>query len=321
MTWPRQSPRDSAGRRGARRFLRVAGWTLLALVVGIALTMLYARQEAGAAPRIVRYRLPAPVCGAAPFTIALFADLHLSGPTGADRVRDVVARVNALHPDAVLIAGDFFHGGEAISAAEARSALAPLAGLSAREGVFAVLGNNDWQVGPQRVIDALAGSGVAVLGNDARIGRRMAVLGIEELTSGTANPRLALERLAAEQARTRRPLPSLVVWMAHNPVMFDRVPALPWLMVAGHTHGGQVLPELSIPAMRWLARHGGDTTRHGGWSSGRYVRGLYGAADRRMIVTSGVGTSTLPLRLGVPPEIVAIEFGGCRGGSGISAAR
>ena len=84
--------------------------------------------------------------------------------------------------------------------------------------------------------------------------------------------------------------------MAHEPDIFARVPARVSLTLSGHTHGGQVR------ILGWspiVPSHYGN----------RYAYSHIVERGRNLIVSGGVGTSKLPLRLGVPPEIVLVELG------------
>jgi predicted MPP superfamily phosphohydrolase len=86
--------------------------------------------------------------------------------------------------------------------------------------------------------------------------------------------------------------------MTHGPDLFDESPARIDLLVAGHTHGGQVsLPFFGPPLL---------PSRFGQ----RYARGHIVEEGRQLYVTSGVGCSILPLRLGVPPELVLLTLRG-----------
>jgi uncharacterized protein len=87
-----------------------------------------------------------------------------------------------------------------------------------------------------------------------------------------------------------------VVVLTHRPDVFPDVPARVALTLAGHTHGGQVrLPLLG--ALVVPSKFGS-----------RYAAGLIEEQGRRLFVTSGIGTSTVPVRLGVPPEIAEITL-------------
>jgi predicted MPP superfamily phosphohydrolase len=87
-----------------------------------------------------------------------------------------------------------------------------------------------------------------------------------------------------------------VLLLTHNPDLFPRIPARVTLTLAGHTHGGQVrLPLIGspiVPSAYWQ----------------RYARGRVVEQGRHLFVSTGIGTSDLPIRLGVPPTIFVLTL-------------
>jgi uncharacterized protein len=87
-----------------------------------------------------------------------------------------------------------------------------------------------------------------------------------------------------------------VILLAHEPEIFPTVPERVALTLAGHTHGGQVrVPVVSEKLIRSYRT--------------RFAYGHITERRRHMIVSGGLGTSIVPVRLGVPPEIVRVELG------------
>jgi predicted MPP superfamily phosphohydrolase len=99
-------------------------------------------------------------------------------------------------------------------------------------------------------------------------------------------------------ARTLRAVPDTVpvLLLTHNPDIFPTVPARVNLTLAGHTHGGQVRIPLYGPPI--------VPSRYGR----RYAAGHVSENGRHLFVTTGTGTSILPVRFLVPPEIVVLEL-------------
>lgn len=95
------------------------------------------------------------------------------------------------------------------------------------------------------------------------------------------------------QVRTDDP----VILLAHEPDIFPRVPARVALTLSGHTHGGQIRLPLIWPAF--------VPSEYGA----RFAYGHVVEEDRHLIVSGGLGTSFVPVRLGVPPEIVRVDLG------------
>jgi predicted MPP superfamily phosphohydrolase len=92
------------------------------------------------------------------------------------------------------------------------------------------------------------------------------------------------------------PEDAAVLLLSHDPDAFPMVPRRVALTLSGHTHGGQV----GIPLVRrpFVPSHYGE----------RYVRGHVAEDGRHLYVTSGVGTSGIPVRLFMPPEIVILSL-------------
>jgi len=198
--------------------------------------------------------------------------------------------VNALRPDIVLIAGDFIAGHSAREAIPARAALVgPLSRLRAPLGVVAVLGNHDWWTDPRPLRAALARANVTLLENRAIARGPLAIGGIGDATTRHARPREVI-------AAVRR-LPGAPVLMTHSPDIRSPLLVGAPLLLAGHTHCGQVvLPLFGPVALRApLLR--------------QRVCGLYREPGLGVVVTGGLGTSVLPFRLNAPPDLWLLTLG------------
>ena len=253
---------------------------------------------------VTRYRLTPPAWPARQrLTITVIADLHAGGPNmGLARIRDVVTAGNFLKSDVIVLLGDYFATHRFITEHVPHEAWAgELARLKAPLGVFAIYGNHDWWYDIAGVRNALARVGIPVLENDAVLlggsGRRFWLAGLGDQIAIRIAPGQfrGVDDLPATLARIGGDEP--VVLMVHEPDIFPRVPERVALTLAGHTHGGQ----LRVPFI---------------WPS--FVPSSYGArfayghiieGGRHMIVSGGLGTSIVPARLGVPPEIVRVELG------------
>lgn len=128
---------------------------------------------------------------------------------------------------------------------------------------------------------------------------------------------MATHRIARNQFRGEDDLPGTlghvgsddpILLLVHEPDIFPRVPDKVALTLAGHTHGGQIRLPLVWPAFVPSAY------------GARYAYGHIIEDRRHMVVSGGLGTSIVPLRLGVPPEIVHVEVRGPNGGSANSRA-
>ncbi len=170
---------------------------------------------------------------------------------------------------------------------------AHLQGLRAKHGVFAVLGNHDWyRRGGERVWRALESVGIRVLENRATplpgSGGRIWLAGIADDTTRHPDPQ-----------GTFRDIPegAAVVAMTHDPAVFPDIPDRAALTLAGHTHGGQV----AVPFWGALFIPGRSPLR--------YAYGHVAENGKDLYVTSGIGTTGLPVRFNAPPEIVVLTLG------------
>jgi uncharacterized protein len=236
-------------------------------------------------------------------SITVIADLHAGGPDmQLDHIRRIVDRASALKSDIVLMLGDFIASYRfAFTKVSDPVWAAELARLSAPLGIWAVLGNHDWWHDLKGVRAALAGVNIPVLENDAVLlgpaGQRFWLAGIgDQLAIPLGHGRYrGVDDLPLTLSRIKTDDPVLL--MVHEPDIFPRVPERVALTLAGHTHGGQIrvpfLWQYFVPS------------KYGA----RFAYGHVVEDERHLIVSGGLGTSIIPARLGVPPEILHIELG------------
>jgi len=221
--------------------------------------------------------------------IGLLSDLHGGAPhAGPAAIARAVECLNDEAPDAILLLGDYIDahpvwGGRIEPPVIARE----LAGLRAPLGTFAVLGNHDWKQTGDRMWQALQDARITVLENRAVPAGDVHIAGLADL-------RMRRPDLPGTLAQVPNDAP--VILLAHDPDVFPFVPDRVALTVSGHTHGGQV----AIPLLRRAAIPS--------YYGERYARGHVVEDDRHLYISSGLGTSGLPIRLLAPPEIVILEL-------------
>ncbi|MGE3874192.1 MAG: metallophosphoesterase [Parvibaculaceae bacterium] len=268
--------------------------------------------EPGFLLRVQRYA-PAPAGWPSDFKlrIAVLADIHASEPyMSLARVERIVATVNALTPDLILLLGDYATNRRWVTRKVPITETAPiLAGLKAPLGVHAILGNHDWwddkaaqkrRAGPCLYRTALETAGLPVYENDGvRLVHKDKPFWLMGLADQIAfiegrNRFAGLDDLDATLAKVTDDAP--VILMIHEPDAFTRVPSRVALTLAGHTHGGQVRLFGYSPIV---------PSAYGN----RFAYGHVVEDDRHLIVSGGLGCSILPVRFGVPPEVNLIELG------------
>jgi predicted MPP superfamily phosphohydrolase len=280
--------------------VRVGRYIAAIVVVAFVAVLVVGYRNATADPLVRRLTIEVPdyPADAPPTKILLFSDLHVHGPDMPPaRVERIVGQINALHPDIIAAAGDFvgnmWHGRKY----RIVDAVAPLGKLKARLGVYAVLGNNDYQAGGDSVAAALGRLGIKVLVNQAAPVAPVALGGFD----GRVYPWRQLMTARAKINSAMAATPGVKVLVSHSPDEFASASDFVRIVLAGHTHCGQIVLPLFGPVQT-----GSDYGR-------RYSCGVVREGSRIVVVTAGLGTSHVPLRIGAPPDMWLIELRGPAG--------
>lgn len=217
--------------------------------------------------------------------VAVVSDIHSDAAfMPAAAVRAIVDQVNGIPDiDAVLLPGDFV--GQSVTTID--WCAVELARLDAP--AFAVLGNHDVHQGPARVVDALRASGITTLVDEAvQFRDGVWIAGLDSCFVRDPDVDGALADIPSE---------ATCIVMGHEPALALRHEQA--LHIAGHTHHGQI--RLPLLPWRYLPPH-----------SEPYPEGLYEVATRggtRWVYTSaGVGSTTVPFRIGCPAAINVLEL-------------
>ena len=222
-----------------------------------------------------------------PLRVAILTDLHIGSPhNDLPQLKRLVAKTNATRPDLICIHGVI--GGEFVPPEPIAN---ELENLRARLGVVAVLGNHDYWLDAARVTNALTNNGIIVLSDSAMTlgaaGDSFWLVGVSDLWAGEHNITAAMQFVTDDHP---------VIPITHNPDLFPRVPIRVNLTLAGHTHGGQVrLPFLGAPVVP---------------ANPRYTAGHIVEDGKHLYVATGTGTSIMPVRFRVPPEVAVVTVKG-----------
>jgi hypothetical protein len=225
--------------------------------------------------------------------IALISDIHTGGPFINDRkLRQIVELTNQQSPDLIVLLGDYMSPNSWHShRVEPEVTAAALKYLHAPLGVYTVLGNHDWWYNGQRVWRAFESQGIRVLENDvAEVqwqGGSFWLVGLSDLWTRPQRIKETLAKVPADKA---------IIVLTHNPDVFPKIPSSVPLVLAGHTHGGQV----NFPLI-------GRVVLPSGYGQ-RYAAGYVQEDGHDLFVTTGIGTSIFPVRFRVPPEIVILTL-------------
>jgi predicted MPP superfamily phosphohydrolase len=241
--------------------------------------------------------LPAALDG---FTIAQTSDLHVGeGSWGPFCVDDVTGVLEAEQPDAVVDTGDFVVG------SPPSDKVAEVYGRFVVDGNglgrielngtinLTILGNHDYYAGTGAVAElaaALRGTGAKVLTNEvacvSRDGVAVSFVGLVPEAEGFD-----------EAVRMLEDVPRPRVALLHDPDVAEQLPpGAADLVLAGHTHGGQI----ALPGLEgWAVRH---------FNGSHYVAGLYQINGNTVYVNRGLGCTGLPIRFRAAPELTIIYF-------------
>jgi predicted MPP superfamily phosphohydrolase len=233
---------------------------------------------------VVLPRLPAAFDG---FRVFFISDIHRR------TVRPLASlAAEAGGADLVLIGGDLTERG--VPAGRVRENVRLLSGIAP---VYMVFGNHDYDEDAESLAGLLREERVTLLRNESRVierdGQAIRLAGVDDPSSGRDDVRAALYGAPGRARPGRRP--SCTILLAHDPLIVERMTAedarMTDLILAGHTHGGQIV----LPLVGPLAR--GHLRYLRGWRKPPRHR-----THARLFVSCGYGTSHLPLRLMAPAE-------------------
>jgi len=222
------------------------------------------------------------------FTIAHLTDLHLGFLVSPAFIERVVAKTNALRPDAIVCTGDYVHKKEAKKEIEQVWPL--LTTLQARYGVFSVLGNHDHWADTERSLYWLERSG-----QNLRHQCKVITKGKERIVLGGAGDYWQ-DQLKIDQAFASSDEHDCRILLAHNPDSVDTHFKTPIsLVLSGHTHGGQVvLPFVGPPLLPV--------------NNKKYSSGLIRTDKTQLFISRGIGWTIYPVRFNCYPEIALLEL-------------
>lgn len=247
--------------------------------------------------------------GARRLRIAQISDIHVGMNLSVAELRAFVDRVNATAPDLVCITGDIADSPRADYA----TFFPILAGLQARYGVCAILGNHDHHAGADRVTEELGRWTMFHVLRDRAVtldcdGWPLHVLGLDDRGRDWARGVTSDGRLAELLDAAPPDVPRLL--LAHRPDIFPQAAAAGVaLTLAGHTHGGQL-------ALPWFK---GRRLNLATFVT-RFDRGLYRWGESYLYVNCGLGVTGQRIRLFTPREISVFELAPC-GNAGLQLTR
>lgn len=222
------------------------------------------------------------------FRVVHLTDIHHGILTSQSFVKRIIDKTNNLKPDAIVCTGDYVNAKN--SQNEINQVWPILSHLSAKEGVYAVLGNHDHWADGELSLDWLEKSGQSV-----RHTSRAIVRGKDRIVIGGSGD-LWEDELGIDKAFKSSDDKDFRILLSHNPDAADRYFKTPIdLMLSGHTHGGQIsIPFAGPPVLPVQNKE--------------YAHGLIKTGKTTLFISKGIGWSTLPVRFNCLPEIAVLHL-------------
>ena len=219
--------------------------------------------------------------------IAFLTDFNIK-KSGVKRLQQIVNTTRDQKPDLVLLGGDFVYDHNLSKSLAINSIAYAIGNIPAP--AYAVLGDDDWRTEKSKTIsDALRSNKIYVLDDSAV---RLSIKGKTIDIAGVKDKSVKQPNITKALRRTRKPR----ILLSHNPDIYYDVMEDVTLILAGHTHGGQVIfpyaPALFVPSQY----------------GSKFASGLIKETSNTMIISKGLGTNKFPGRLNCKPEIVMIHF-------------
>ena len=217
--------------------------------------------------------------------IVFLSDIHAGPFFNQERIDSLVKQVNALNPDLILLGGDYVDGNSEYIQPTFKS----LSKLKAPLGVYAVLGNKDPQ---DNTLAAIPKNGITYIGNKGtwitENGSRIRLGGVGDYNNGAQIQNATTSAVTSQD---------FVILVSHNPDYFPKVnKAKVDLVLAGHTHGGQVnIPFIGTPIL---------PVKNKSYSSGLVLS----PRGEKIFISKGIGWAIFPVRFNCAPEIAVLEL-------------
>ena len=228
------------------------------------------------------------------FRIAAVGDVHGGSPfIDEAKLEELSRRISASRPDLIVWLGDYVTQRVLFGKfMEPEKIAGLLVRAKAAQGHSAVIGNHDRWLGAERIEKAFTSVGIPFLRWQSLTldvkGERVHLFGLDDYE---LSPNYWGRFHEAESLWAKLPEGEPLIILTHSPDVFPSLPPRVNLTLASHTHGGQVrLPGIGSPIV---------PSSYGQ----RYARGHIVEGGRHLFVNTGIGTSFIPVRFGVPPEI------------------
>jgi predicted MPP superfamily phosphohydrolase len=224
--------------------------------------------------------------------IVFISDIHYGDYYMVSRLRRIIASINKLTPDIIIIGGDYLYNGKKskFNKKLLEELFSQLSYLKSKNGIFTVIGNHEYNLGMNLdlMLENINASKITLLKNstyELSIGNEKVLIhGVDDLQEG----HIDIQELQIDKE-------CLNILISHNPDFFENCDLDFDIGLSGHTHGGQV-NLFGIFAPITESKYGQ-----------KYVKTINVMGDSQIITTKGLGCSTLPIRFFALPEIIELK--------------
>lgn len=222
------------------------------------------------------------------YKIVQLSDIHIGGLIDADFIKEIVAKVNILKPDLIVITGDLVD----MDINKIGAPLEALKGFKSHYGTYFIPGNHEYFHGVDAIMNAVEALGISVLRNQncyiGKMGEGFNLAGVYDIFGYRVLHHIPEIKEALQGVQKESP----TILLAHQPKYIQEVKEGVDLMLSGHTHGGQLYPFKFLVALQQP-----------------YVKGLHQHNENLQIyVNKGTGFWGPPMRLGASSEITEINL-------------
>lgn len=220
--------------------------------------------------------------------VVFAGDFHVK-PHQKKRLKEIVEIINCQNPDIVLSTGDFPSGHTKFLTMPIEDIAKEFRNITAEYGFYTSLGNHDQYFGTDYVKEKLEKNNINVLYNS---NKKVTINGKDVYIAGIQYKPKDISLIEKSLQNTKQP----TIMLTHSPDEITKMPNNINLILAGHTHGGQIVLPIIGPLFTASKYHK------------KYVYGFINDNGKKLITTKGIGVSILPFRFNCPPEIVVINF-------------
>jgi len=271
-------------------FFKSIGYLIL---IGI-VTILYAMFIEPDLLRVIHYDFPHTKIQGQPIKVVQFSDTHIGDFFTIEELQKVVDKINEQEADLVLFTGDLMDDASVYKGSVEEIGTV-LSNIQSKFGNYAVFGNRDYGGGAERFYEELMGSaGFHVLLNNHETinvnGTTLSLFGADDALIGYYDAKQTMQGIEEENFN---------LLLVHEPDLVDDFIDYPVdLVVAGHSHGGQVYIPFVGPLLTTTLAE-------------KYVRGLYEINENlSLYVNTGIGNTRVPFRLFNVPQITVFYLTG-----------